>query len=77
MLLTPYDILRMKKRLGMDHVGLGTDGGGNIPRLIEGYRDVRDLPKLAAAMEESGLSREEVNAYMGGNVYRVLQTCVG
>ena len=33
------ETLEMKKRLGIDHVGLGTDGGGNIPRLIEGYRD--------------------------------------
>ena len=32
------EILEMKKRLGMEHVGLGTDGGGNLPSLIEGYR---------------------------------------
>ncbi len=71
------EILEMKKRLGMDHVGLGTDGGGLIPRLIEGYRDVRDIPKLAAAMGEAGLSPEDIRAYMGGNVYRILQTCIG
>jgi len=71
------EILEMKKKLGIDHVGLGTDGGGNIPRLIEGYRDVGDLPKLAAAMEEVGLTPEEVRAYMGGNVRRLLQTCIG
>jgi microsomal dipeptidase-like Zn-dependent dipeptidase len=67
----------MKKRLGMDHVGLGTDGGGSIPRFIEGYRDVRDLPRLAAAMQEAGLLPEEIKAYMGGNVYRILQECIG
>ena len=72
-----WEILEMKKKLGIDHVGLGTDGGGNIPRLIEGYRDVGDLPKLAAAMEEVGLTPEEVRAYMGGNVRRLLQTCIG
>ena len=71
------EILAMKKKLGMEHVGLGTDGGGNIPRFIEGYRDVRDLPKLAAAMAEAGFSPEEIKAYMGGNVRRVLQTCIG
>jgi len=70
------EILEMKKRLGIDHVGLGTDGGGNIPRLIEGYRDVGDLPRLAMAMEEAGLTPGEVRAYMGGNILRLLQTCI-
>jgi microsomal dipeptidase-like Zn-dependent dipeptidase len=71
------EILEMKKRLGMDHVGLGTDGGGSIPRFIQGYRDVRDLPQLATAMQDAGLSPEEIKAYMGGNVYRVLHGCIG
>jgi membrane dipeptidase len=71
------ETLEMKKRLGMDHVGLGTDGGGGIPRLIEGYRDVRDLARLVSAMQEIGLSPEDIKAYMGGNVHRVLQKCIG
>ena len=37
------EIMEMKKRIGMAHVGLGTDGGGGLPRFIDGYRDVRDL----------------------------------
>ena len=71
------ETLEMKKRLGMDHVGLGTDGGGRLPRLIEGYRDVRDLVHLPAAMQEVGLSREDIKAYMGGNFYRLLRSCIG
>jgi microsomal dipeptidase-like Zn-dependent dipeptidase len=71
------EILEMKSRLGMEHVGLGTDGGGNLPRLIEGYRDVRDLVKLEVAMQEIGFSQEEIGAYMGGNFYRVLKSCIG
>jgi len=71
------EILEMKKRLGMDHVGLGTDGGGNIPRLIEGYRDVGDLVHLVKAMKEVGLSQDEISVYMGGNFYRVLRSCIG
>ena len=67
----------MKKRLGMAHVGLGTDGGGTLPRLITGYADIRDLPKLAAAMAQAGLSRQDTAAYMGGNFYRVLKRCLG
>jgi len=71
------EILEMKRRLGMDHVGLGTDGGGHLSRLIKGYRDVRDLVHLVNAMEEIGFSRDEIAAYMGGNFYRVLRNCIG
>ena len=71
------EILEMKSRLGMAHVGLGTDGGGNIPDLIEGYRDVGDLVRLVAAMQEVGFSHEEIAAYMGGNFHRVLRDCIG
>jgi membrane dipeptidase len=69
------EILEMKKRLGMDHVGLGTDGGGMVP-CLDGYRDVRDLVHLMAAMQEVGLSHEDIKSYMGGNLYRVLQQCI-
>jgi membrane dipeptidase len=71
------EILEMKKRIGMEHVGLGTDGGGGIPRFIQGYRDIRDLSLLVKAMQEAGFTREEVAAYMGGNTYRVLKACIG
>lgn len=71
------EIREMKTRLGMDHVGLGTDGGGHLPRLIEGYRDVRDLVHLMGAMEDVGFSREEIGAYMGGNFFRVLSASIG
>jgi len=71
------EILEMKRRLGIEHVGLGTDGGGNIPRFIKGYRDILDLPKLTAAMKEVGLTKEDIKAFMGGNFYRILQRCLG
>lgn len=71
------EILEMKKRLGIDHVGLGTDGGGHLSKLIEGYRDVGDLIKLSKVMEEIGFSSEEIAAYMGGNFLRVLKHCIG
>jgi membrane dipeptidase len=71
------EILEMKERIGMEHVGLGTDGGGGIPRFVEGYRDIRDLSQLVAAMQEAGFTREEIAAYMGGNTYRVLEACIG
>jgi hypothetical protein len=36
-----------------------------------------DLSKLAAVMLETGLTREDVAAYMGGNFIRVFKTCCG
>jgi membrane dipeptidase len=71
------EIMEMKKRIGMEHVGLGTDGGGGIPQFVEGYRDIRDLSRLVRAMQEAGFTREEIAAYMGGNTFRVLEACIG
>jgi len=71
------EIKEMKKRIGMEHVGLGTDGGGGLPRFIDGYRDVRDLVRLVKAMQDEGFTREEISAYTGGNLYRVLQKSIG
>jgi microsomal dipeptidase-like Zn-dependent dipeptidase len=70
------EILVMKQRLGIEHVGLGTDGGGGY-HPMDGYDDERDLKKLGDAMLEVGLSREDIEAYMGGNVLRVLKKCIG
>jgi microsomal dipeptidase-like Zn-dependent dipeptidase len=44
---------------------------------MEGYRDIGDLPKLVKAMQEVGFSQAEIAAYMGGNFYRVLRSCIG
>jgi membrane dipeptidase len=71
------EIAAMKKRIGIEHVGLGTDSGGHLPDRVAGFRDVADLTKLAAAMIETGLTREDVAAYMGGNFLRVFKTCCG
>jgi len=71
------EIVRMKQRLGMAHVGLGTDGGGNLPSLIEGYTGVQDLGFLAVEMRKVGLSKRDVQAFFGGNLLRVLKECIG
>jgi membrane dipeptidase len=71
------EIVEMKKRIGMEHVGLGTDSGGRLPDRVAGFRDVVDLKKLAAAMIEAGLTREDVAAYMGGNFLRVFRAYSG
>jgi len=71
------EIGEMKKRIGMEHVGLGTDGGGGLPKFIDGWRDVRDLVHLVGTMQEEGFTRREISAYMGGNFRRVLQKSIG
>ncbi len=55
----------------MEHIGIGTDGGG-ILQLVSGHKDVRDLAKLAEALAEVGFSRNDLVAFMGKNVCRVL-----
>jgi microsomal dipeptidase-like Zn-dependent dipeptidase len=61
----------MKKNIGSEHIGIGTDGGGGMP-LVSGYKDVRDLGKLPEALTDVGFTREEIAAFMGKNVHRVL-----
>jgi membrane dipeptidase len=67
----------MKKRLGVEHIALGTDGGGILPYFVDGYESILDLPKLVEEMEEVGFKRSEIAAYMGGNLFQVIKQCIG
>jgi len=67
----------MKRNLGIEHIALGTDGGGLLPEMVEGYTSILDLPKLVIAMSEVGFKRSEIQAYMGGNMLRVIKQCIG
>jgi microsomal dipeptidase-like Zn-dependent dipeptidase len=71
------ELWEMKQRLGVACLGIGTDGGGNLPALIHGYRDVRDLAVLARTMREVGFSPTDVVAVFGGNVRRAFEQSVG
>ncbi len=73
------EIKAMKERFGIEHVGLGTDTGGYFKgaRLIEGYRNLLDLTKLADAMIEVGLTKTDISAFMAGNLSRILKECIG
>lgn len=71
------EILSMKTRLGLAHVALGTDGGGRLPETIKGYRNILDLPKLFEAMGEAGFTRNEIQAFTGGNLERVVRENLG
>jgi microsomal dipeptidase-like Zn-dependent dipeptidase len=66
----------MKTRLGAKHIALGTDGGGQLPVMVNGYSSILDLPRLIAAMYMAGFQEWEIKLYMGGNFRRVLEACL-
>ena len=68
------EIVDMKSRLGVTHVGLGTDGGGRLPKTVEGYKNILDIGKLGKAMMETGLDRADIRAFLGSNFERVVRT---
>ena len=70
------EIILIKKRLGIEYCGLGTDGGGNLPQKVKGWESVASLPDLIGAMREAGLSQEDIIAYVGGNFLRILNRCL-
>lgn len=71
------ETVEIRRRLGIEHVGLGTDGGGGLPRRVDGYAGYRDLARLADALAAAGMSEGDIRAYMGGNFVRVFARCAG
>ena len=61
----------------MAHVGLGSDGWGVLPAYITGYNRIADLSHLAEAMLRAGLGEDDIRAYFGGNLKRVLSQMIG
>ena len=62
-------MMRMAAVVGIDHVGLGTDTMGLIgPATFGSYAE---LPGLARALLEAGLTSDEVRKVLGGNYARV------
>lgn len=57
------------KVMGEDGVALGSDFDGMVP-LPTGMRDVRDLPRLTAAMLEAGMPVRVVEKVLGQNFRR-------
>lgn len=69
--------LEISRQIGIEHVGLGTDGGGALPEMVEGYESILDLPELVESMDEVGFKRNGIAAYMGGNLFRIIKKCIG
>ena len=55
--------------MGEDGVAFGSDFDGMIP-LPQGMRDVRDLPKLTAALLDGGIPVRVVEKVLGENYRR-------
>lgn len=59
------------KRIGVDHVGIGTDfnhGAG-----IVGFNDESEAPNVTRELVRRGYSEEEIRKIWGGNFLRVLR----
>lgn len=64
-------IRHLVRVMGVEHVALGTDFEGGIRPPPE-LEDVRALPRLAEALQASGMSRSDVERIFGRNALRVL-----
>jgi membrane dipeptidase len=60
------------KRIGIDHVGLGSDFDGitSAPKELKG---VEDFPKISKALRKRGYSKTDIRKILGGNVLRVFE----
>lgn len=63
--------LYMIKVAGIDHVGLGSDFDGSTPP--KDLADASYYPAFAKALEDAGVSREDVHKIFSENVKRVLR----
>ncbi len=57
--------------VGAEHLAVGTDMNG-VPRVMAGFGDETDLPKLTAALLDGGFDDREVEGILGANALRVL-----
>lgn len=68
------EIVLMKSRLGIEHVGLGTDNG--LPQLVDGWESISSLPRFLNELLSDGLSKEDIIAFTGGNFLRIARACM-
>jgi microsomal dipeptidase-like Zn-dependent dipeptidase len=58
--------------VGAEHLAVGTDMNG-VPRVMAGFDDAADLPKLTAALLDGGFDDREVKGILGAHALRVLE----
>lgn len=65
-------VLYAGRRIGFDHVGLGSDYDG-MPSAPRGLEDVSKYPAVVAAMLARQMARDDVAKVMGLNLIRVMK----
>ena len=60
------------RKIGVDHVGLGSDFDGieSAPRELD---TVKDFPKITKALKQRGYSKNDIKKILGGNLIRVFK----
>jgi membrane dipeptidase len=76
-LRAPFELLidhidYIVKKIGVDHVGLGSDFDG-INSAPKGLNGVEDFPKITAALRKRGYSKQDIKKILGENVIRVFK----
>jgi membrane dipeptidase len=66
-------IEHVKKLVGIDHVGLGSDFDGVGDSLPTGLKDVSQYPNLIRVLLERGFTEQDIEKLCSGNVLRVWQ----
>ncbi len=61
----------VRKRVGIEHIGLGSDYDGVGDSLPTGLKDVSQYPNLVAELLRRRYSEEDIAAILGGNFLRV------
>lgn len=61
------------KRVGVDHVAIGSDYDGWLPTILSDHRDCRDVSRVILGLQERGYSAEEIEKIAWKNALRVFE----
>lgn len=64
------------KKIGIDHVGLGSDFDG-FDEDLPGLSNPSEMPQLTAGLLKRGYKAEDIKKILGGNYLRVIRKVVG
>ena len=64
----------IRDRVGVEHVGIGSDYDGVGDSLPTGLKDVSQYPNLVKKFLEKGYSHEDIEGILGANMLRVWQS---
>lgn len=63
-------VARIAERIGMDHIGIGTDMEGGIKEV---FRNYTQFPEVVDGLMSRGFSKADVGKFAGGNHMRVFK----